>query len=109
MDRQRGRCRLPVAVAPQLPWIAMANPKHEEILNHGVAAWNTWRKENPLVRPDLSGNLLQHQLRFDMRYGTRDLMDWMSGTEEARMCSQALKDDSIYYDPYWEDCWELSG
>ena len=82
----------------------MANPKHEEILNHGVAAWNTWRKENPLVRPDLSGHLLQHQLRFDMRYGTRDLMDWMSGTEEARKCSQALNDHSIYYDPYWEDC-----
>ena len=85
----------------------MANPKHEEILNHGVAAWNTWRKENPLVRPDLSGHLLQHQFRFDIRYGTRDLMDWMSGTEEARKCSQALKDDSIYYDPYWEDCWRI--
>ena len=28
----------------------------------------------------------------------------MSGTEEARKCSQASKDDSIYYDPYWEDC-----
>ena len=31
----------------------------------------------------------------------------MSGTEEARKCSQALKDDSIYYDPYWEDCWRI--
>jgi hypothetical protein len=85
----------------------MANPKHEEILNRGVAAWNTWRKENPLVRPDLNGHLLQHQLRFDMRYGTRDLMDWMSGTEEARKCYQALQDGSIYHDSYWEDCWRI--
>ena len=32
----------------------MANPEHLEILKRGVEEWNTWRKENPEVRPDLS-------------------------------------------------------
>ena len=33
----------------------MANPEHLEILKQGVEQWNKWRKENPDVRPDLSG------------------------------------------------------
>ena len=33
----------------------MANPKHEEILWQGVDSWNSWRKQNPTVVPDLSG------------------------------------------------------
>lgn len=85
----------------------MANPEHERILNHGVAAWNTWRKENLLMRPELKGLLLKHNLRFDMRHGTRDLMDWMGDAEERRKCYQALEDGSIYYDSYWEDCWSI--
>jgi hypothetical protein len=32
----------------------MANPEHLEILNHGVKAWNAWRKENPVINPDLN-------------------------------------------------------
>ena len=32
----------------------MANPEHLKILEHGVEAWNRWRRENPNVRPDLS-------------------------------------------------------
>jgi uncharacterized protein YjbI with pentapeptide repeats len=31
----------------------MANPEHLEIIKQGVSAWNKWRGENPLVRPDL--------------------------------------------------------
>jgi len=33
----------------------MANPKHMEILNQGVKAWNRWREQNPRIIPDLSG------------------------------------------------------
>jgi len=33
----------------------MANEEHLDILKQGVEVWNQWRKENPGVRPDLSG------------------------------------------------------
>lgn len=33
----------------------MANEQHLRILKQGVEAWNQWRKENPKLRPDLSG------------------------------------------------------
>lgn len=33
----------------------MANKKHLAILKRGVEAWNEWRKDNPEIRPDLSG------------------------------------------------------
>jgi uncharacterized protein YjbI with pentapeptide repeats len=33
----------------------MANDDHIALLKKGVDAWNTWRGENPDVRPDLSG------------------------------------------------------
>lgn len=33
----------------------MANPEHLAKLKEGVEAWNLWRKENPEVKPDLSG------------------------------------------------------
>jgi hypothetical protein len=85
----------------------MANPQHQEILNRGVAAWNAWRKENPLMSPELSGLLLEHRLRFSMQYGSRDVMDWQSDAEERSKCYQALNDGSIYCDSYWEDCWSI--
>ena len=33
----------------------MANKKHMALLKRGVGAWNTWRRTNPRVRPNLSG------------------------------------------------------
>jgi hypothetical protein len=33
----------------------MANPEHLKILEEGLADWNTWRKHNPQIAPDLSG------------------------------------------------------
>ena len=36
----------------------MANPKHLEILKHGVAAWNRRRKDNRGVTPELNGAAL---------------------------------------------------
>jgi len=32
----------------------MANPKHVQILQQGVAAWNAWRDQNRNISPDLS-------------------------------------------------------
>ena len=33
----------------------MANSDHVRILEQGVRIWNQWRKENPEIKPDLSG------------------------------------------------------
>jgi hypothetical protein len=33
----------------------MANDEHVALLKKGVDAWNAWRRENPDIRPDLSG------------------------------------------------------
>ena len=37
----------------------MANKKHLEILQQGVVAWNNWRKNNPRIKPNLSGAVIQ--------------------------------------------------
>jgi len=34
---------------------SMANDEHVAMLKKGVAAGNAWRRENPDIRPDLSG------------------------------------------------------
>jgi uncharacterized protein YjbI with pentapeptide repeats len=36
----------------------MANLEHLEILKQGVKAWNEWRENNYLIRPDLSGAVI---------------------------------------------------
>ena len=42
----------------------MADKEHLEILRQGVTAWNKWRGENRLIRPDLRGaNLKETNLR----------------------------------------------
>jgi hypothetical protein len=38
------------------------NPKHLEILQGGVQAWNAWRKANPSVKPDLVGADLRRRV-----------------------------------------------
>jgi Pentapeptide repeats (8 copies) len=38
----------------------MGDPKHVDVLNQGVPAWNRWRRENPLVIPNLSGAELKN-------------------------------------------------
>lgn len=40
----------------------MANPEHLELLIKGTALWNAWRRENPKIRPDLSGAVLNDPL-----------------------------------------------
>jgi uncharacterized protein YjbI with pentapeptide repeats len=38
----------------------MADPKHVTIVKEGVETWNSWKRENSKVKPDLSGaNLSQ--------------------------------------------------
>jgi len=32
----------------------MANPEHLQILEQGVAVWNTWREQNRDIIPDIS-------------------------------------------------------
>lgn len=38
----------------------MGDPKHVDVLNQGVPAWNRWRRENPLIIPNLSGAELKN-------------------------------------------------
>jgi hypothetical protein len=37
----------------------MSAPTHLEVLQQGIAAWNAWRAEEPVVKPDLSGAKLE--------------------------------------------------
>src|SRR5262245_54426929 len=97
----------PLLVVSQHPLdLAVANPEHEKILKRGSGTWDYWRIQNPLVRPDLKGYLLQHSLRFDMR-NTFELMDSAGGPEEQRARYEALRNRSIYYDPDFQDCWNI--
>src|SRR5215467_5045541 len=43
---------------------AMANPAHVALLKEGSEKWNQWRKDNPSVRPDLSGADLKGALLY---------------------------------------------
>ena len=36
----------------------MADEEHLKVLRQGAEAWNAWRRDNPNVRPDLSGAFL---------------------------------------------------
>ncbi len=36
----------------------MANEEHVRMLQQGHNVWNTWRRQNPGVRPDLRGAML---------------------------------------------------
>jgi uncharacterized protein YjbI with pentapeptide repeats len=48
----------------------MAKQEHLDILNQGVEVWNSWRRENAEVRPDLSGaSLSQANLRHADLHG----------------------------------------
>jgi uncharacterized protein YjbI with pentapeptide repeats len=37
----------------------MYAPTHLEVLQQGIPAWNAWRAEEPVVKPDLSGAKLE--------------------------------------------------
>jgi hypothetical protein len=54
----------------------MANKEHLEIIRLGGGVWNEWRKQNPLVKPDLShADLTQIQIGSDYLPDIADLTD----------------------------------
>ncbi|RJP35032.1 MAG: pentapeptide repeat-containing protein [Candidatus Omnitrophota bacterium] len=63
----------------------MANPEHSAKLIEGVESWNAWRKENPDVRPDLSGMYLSK-----MHLNHADFHD--ADLREVNLCEAVLRD-----------------
>ena len=51
----------------------MANEEHVAILKKGVAAWNEWRRENPDIRPNLSGANLRRAHLYGADLSRADL------------------------------------
>lgn len=51
----------------------MANPEHLKILKQSVDAWNQWRANNPLVRPDLSWTDLSGENLTGVNFSRTDL------------------------------------
>ena len=51
----------------------MANPEHVKILKQGFKVWNKWKKDNPEVRPDLSGAKLIGAKLFETELIEADL------------------------------------
>ncbi len=58
----------------------MANPEHLKILNQGIEAWNKWRKENPVIIPDLTK--VEYEDQDPEGTGpARSIMDMLIGVE----------------------------
>ncbi len=53
----------------------MSNIEHVGRLREGVDAWNAWRRENPSVRPDLSGEDLSELDLQGINFGEADLSE----------------------------------
>ena len=50
----------------------MANKDHITILRQGVAAWNTWRGQNALLKPDLAGEAFSYEDLTDVNFTGMD-------------------------------------
>lgn len=65
----------------------MAKQEHLDILHQGVDVWNSWRRENAQVRPDLSGaSLSQSKLRHADLHGA-DLHETNFGEADLRQAN----------------------
>ncbi len=53
----------------------MAEGEHVALLRQGVAAWNTWRRNNPNVRPVLDGASLCGADLHEADLGTANLFE----------------------------------
>lgn len=53
----------------------MANPEHLKILQRGVKTWNSWRKENPSVIPNLSNAQLSYLNYSNINLSQAHLLD----------------------------------
>ena len=51
----------------------MANPEHLAILKQGVDVWNAWRMENPDIKPQLKGAVLDDERLGDLDLDEADL------------------------------------
>jgi hypothetical protein len=61
----------------------MADAEHTKLIWQGVRTWNSWREENPTIRPNLAGESL-----FDMDLSYADL-SW-ANLEEVCLCNSNL-------------------
>lgn len=52
----------------------MANQEHIKILKQGVGFWNEWRKYNPEILPDLSGEVLKYGELSEINFINTNLM-----------------------------------
>jgi uncharacterized protein YjbI with pentapeptide repeats len=71
----------------------MANQEQLDLLKQGRAVWNTWRKQHPSLRPDLSGaDLSSADLSFATQGGAilREVFDWGTDLSEANLSGADL-------------------
>jgi len=71
----------------------MANQEQLDLLKQGREVWNTWRKQHPSLRPDLSGaNLSDADLSFATQGGAilREVFDWGTDLSEANLSGADL-------------------
>ena len=72
----------------------MANDEHVAILKKGVDAWNKWRRENPDIRPDLSGADLSEADLSEADFARR------AGLSEADLLSELDLSEADLSDPH---------
>src|SRR5713101_6072795 len=71
----------------------MANQEQLDLLKQGREVWNTWRKQHPSLRPDLSeANLSDADLSFATQGGAilREVFDWGTDLSEANLSGADL-------------------
>src|SRR5258708_38514552 len=71
----------------------MANQEQLDLLKQGRDVWNTWRKQHPSLRPDLSGaDLSNADLSFATQGGAilREVFDWGIDLSEADLSGADL-------------------
>ena len=73
----------------------MANQEQLDLLKQGREVWNTWRKQHPSLRPDLSeANLSDADLSFATQGGAilREVFDWGTDLSEANLSGADLSE-----------------
>ena len=66
----------------------MSNQEHLDLLKQGKEAWNTWRKQQPSLKPDLSGaDLSKVDLGFATQGGPvlREVFDYGINLNDANL------------------------
>src|SRR6266851_1401758 len=76
----------------------MANQEQLDLLKQGREVWNTWRKQHPSLRPDLSGaNLSDADLSFATQGGAilREVFDWGTDLSDANLSGANLRQANL--------------